>query len=248
MVVAVVSLIALAVAFYFIDPLNMFTAAGQGTDGDSSVNEDSSGVAAEDSLNSAASESDDTTEAVIPPVDVTEAADDTLAIDDPFNLRLISLPDSLTKGETPVAANYRHSVQRGVHADLPEESNEIVFTELGLLAPAIPVVLDDGAFLVYDDTTSVLVLAVLHPEETEVRIRLMREVAALLIPTDVDQLVLIYRENRFQDAVLYSLVKEAFPDVEGILNPRQFQGILGYRDDTWESISGPVTQWLSSME
>lgn len=237
-VAAGIFVLALAALFYFMDPMNLFT------DGQSSsvaeievINTDTTQQAVEDS-----------TDVIEIAVDTTAAPPDTVNADDPFGLRFIALPEGCIPDENPSPMNYQRSVPREVHAEIPLEESEIIFGQLELIASSIPVVLDDGVFLVYHDTTSVLVLALLHPVETEVRIRLMREIATWLIPTQIDQFVLIYRENRYQEAILSSLVQEAFPDVEGIFSPRQFQGILGYRDDCWESITGPVTQWFSSME
>ncbi|MCK5131526.1 MAG: hypothetical protein KAR40_05180 [Candidatus Sabulitectum sp.] len=235
---AVIFVFAIAALFYFMDPMNLFP-DGQyssvaeieviNTDTTQQVVEDSTGV-------------------IEIAIDTTAAPADTLNADDPFGLQSIALPDGCIPDENPSPINYQRSVPREVYAEIPAEESEIIFGQLELIASSIPVVLDDGVFLVYHDTTSVLVVALLHPVETEVRIQLMREIAAWLIPTQIDQLVLIYRENRYQEAILFSLVQEAFPDVEGIFSPRQFQGILGYREDCWESITGPVTQWFSTIE
>ncbi len=239
--VALIFVLILAAVFYFTDPMDIFSSS------------ESSAVATDTSTpDTVATDSigiPDTTVVAEIAVDTTETPPDTLSVDDdPFGLQFIALPENCTPGENPQPVNFHLTSPRGVHAAIPAEESEILFGQLEVIASSIPVTVDDGAFLVYHDTTSVLVLVLLHPEETEVRIRLMREVAAWLIPTEIDQLILIYRENRYQDAIVFSLVQEAFPDVEGVLSPRQFQSILSYREDCWESISGPVTQWLSSME
>ncbi len=236
---------ALAAVFYFMDPMNLFD------ENNSAIVPDDVDITETDSDTPDSMSIDvqsDSMETVAVKIDSTDLLVDTLLLEDPFVVRNISLPESCIPSDQPAEISYRTSLPNGISADIPEDESEILFAQMELLASSIPVELDDGAFVVYHDTTSVLVLVLLHPVDAGLRIKLMRETAAWLIPTEVDQLVLIYRENRYQDAILFSLVRESFPDAEGVLSPRQFQGILGYRDDCWESISGPLAEWLSSIE
>ena len=244
-VAAVLFIAALAAVFYFMDPMNLFNGnipdvlpADTITAQINTENPDSTVIDLQ---------ADSTVTVGI----ITDSADvlsDTLLLDDPFSVRDVSLPESIIPADDPPTLSYRTRLPNGIPANIPQDESEILFGQMELLASSVPVVLDDGAFVVFHDTTSVLVLVLLHPVDAGLRIKLMRETAAWLIPTEVDQLVLIYRENRYQDSILFSLVRESFPDAEGVLSPRQFQGILGYREDCWESISGPLVQWLSSME
>jgi len=245
-VVAVFLVLALAAVFYFIDPLNLFAeVAGSSTSQTGLASADTSEIAGQDSAATGNTV----------PLDSASVEKDTLAVnsdsssaEDPYGLQFIALSDSCMPAEDPLPVAYHTRAPRETGAEIPQDGCEILFNKLGLLASAIPVVIDDGAFLVYEDSTAVLVMVILHPEEAEVRIRLMRDAAAMLEPANIDQLVLIYRENRYQEAVVYSLVHEAFSEVAGVLSPRQFQGIMGYRESCWESVSGPVAQWLSTME
>ena len=245
-VVAVFLVFALAAVFYFIDPLNLFTeVAGSSTSQTGLASADTSDLEGQDSAGAG--------NTVL--LDSASAERDTLAVkgdssvaEDPYALQYIALPDSCMPAEDPLPVAYRTRAPRETGAEIPREGCEILFNKLGLLASAIPVVIDDGAFLVYEDSTAVLVMVILHPEEAGIRIRLMRDAAAMLEPSSIDQLVLIYRENRYQEVVVYSLVHEAFSEVAGVLSPRQFQGIMGYRESCWESVSGPVALWLSTME
>ena len=238
-------ILALAAVFYFLDPMGLFSTEQIDT---AIISTDTTEVAAEDSTGIDNTQPADSLDVLGMQDDTTIAPIDTLLMDDPFAVRLATLPASCIPDENSPAIGFQTTAPRVVDADIPSETSEIIFSQMEQIANSIPVVIDDGVFLVYGDTTSVLILVLLHPEEAGVRIRLMRDVAAWLIPTEIDQLVLIYRENRYQDAILFSLVKEAFPNVEGILSPRQFQSVLSYREDCWESISDPVTQWLSTME
>ncbi|MCD6589162.1 MAG: hypothetical protein J7K88_11495 [Candidatus Fermentibacteraceae bacterium] len=248
-VVAVFLVLALAAVFYFIDPLNLFsTVTGNSTSNTGLVSADTSGVSGQDSISTGITTSPDSTDIDGVPADTLSVKSDSLAVEDPFGLRFIVLPDSCIPAENPVSISFQTRAPRNTDAEVSVESSEVVFSKLELLASAIPIVVDDGAFLVYEDSTTVVVMVILHPEEAEVRIRLMRDAAAMLEPADIDQLVLIYRENRYQEAVVYSLVHEAFSEVAGILSPRQFQNIMGYRESCWESVSGPVALWLSAIE
>ncbi len=91
-------------------------------------------------------------------------------------------------------------------------------------------------------------MAINHPEEMENRLDLIRKTAHWLAPTNVGQLVLYYRENRFQETLIMSLTAPSFLEVQGVLSPGQFQNYLGYREDCWEYISGPVSQWLTDIQ
>lgn len=245
----VLFVLALAAVFYFLDPMGLFaeedfasTAAIADSDSASAefIPADSISIESDlpaDSILTAEIRSDS-----IPP------PRDSIDIEDPFGVRSLALPADCTPGENFESINFHQTSPTDVDADIPILESEFMFSQLELIASSVPVVVDDGVLLVYHDTTSVLVLALLHPEEAGVRIQLMREIALWLIPSEIDQLVLIYRENRYQNAIVFSLVHEAFPDVEGVLSPSHFQTFLGYRDDSWESIRGPVTQWLSNME
>ncbi|MCK5785438.1 MAG: hypothetical protein KAH54_02640 [Candidatus Sabulitectum sp.] len=243
-VVAVVAVVlALFAGFYFMDPLGMFSSdqTAVATDIDTTEN---------DTLNTGITEtSEDSTDLIEVATDTVEIVPDPFILEeDPFGLRYLTLPEGLVPDEDVAPLSFHLTLPRDVHAEIPAEESEILFDRIGIIASSIPVVVDDGVFLVYHDTTSVLVMVLLHPEDAGTRIRLMREIASWLAPSEIDQMVLIYRENRYQSAVPYSLLKEAFPNVEGVVSPSQFQGVLGYSEDCWESVSGPVTQWLSDLE
>ena len=241
-VVAVV--LALFAVFYFMDPLDMFSSDQTAVITDIEATES-------DTLEIVTTETTEDSIALVEVAgDTVETVTDPFVLEeDPFGLRYLTLPEGLVPDEDATPLSFHLTLPRDVvHAEIPAEESEILFDRIGLIASSIPVVVDDGVFLVYHDTTSVLVLVLLHTEDTGTRIRLMREIASWLAPSDIDQMVLIYRENRYQGAILYSLLKEVFPNVEGVVSPSQFQGVLGYSDDCWESISGPVTQWLSDLE
>ncbi len=250
-VAVVLFVLALAAVFYFLDPMGLFgekvyanEVADAETDADSSAVE----LTSADSIIVVLDTPADSTLIAEDLSDSTSSPVDPIEIEDPYSVMSLVLPANCTPGENSESISFHHTTPSDVDADIPVPESEFLFGQLELIASSIPIVVDDGVLLVYHDSTSVLVLVLLHPEETGARIELMREVALWLIPSEIDQLVVIYRENRYQNAIVLSLVQHAFPDVEGVLSPSQFQTFLGYRDDSWESIRGPVTQWLSNME
>ncbi|MCK5036270.1 MAG: hypothetical protein KAS73_10285, partial [Candidatus Sabulitectum sp.] len=245
----VLFVLALAAVFYFLDPMGLFgekVYANEAADADA----DSSAVelTSADSILVASDTPADSTLIAEDQSDSTSTPVDSIEIEDPYGVMSLVLPADCTPGENSEPISFHQTTPTDVDADIPVTESEFLFGQLELIASSIPIVVDDGVLLVYHDTTSVRVLVLLHPEESGARIELMREVALWLIPSGIDQLVVIYRENRYQNAIVLSLVHDAFPDVEGVLSPSHFQTILGYRDDSWESIRGPVTQWLSNME
>lgn len=241
-----VLVLALAAAFYFVDPMNLFNTDQSPVVSHNSIVDADTTSAAPDSVESILPV--DTSGVIFETVDTVSVKPDTFSVDDPHGVLSIVLPEACVAVENAPAVNFQLTVPAGIQADIPLEESEILFHQLSVIASTIPVVLDNGVFLVYHDTTSVLVLALLHPEESGARIELLRNLAAWLEPSEVDQLVLVYRETIYQAAVPMSLTREVFLDVQGVLNPSQFRTFFSYRDDCWESINGPVVDWLSNIE
>lgn len=244
--VAVLFIAALAALFYFADPMNLFgpgdpaLAQNDVSDGLGSTEPDSLNsldqVAVEDTLPS------DTTEVVI---NIEPDTGD--PVDDPFGVRSLVLGSEYSAITDPPSIDFRTRTPASVRAEIPLAETDLIADQMAVIAAWIPVELDDAAILVYHDTTAVLVLVLNHPVESESRMELMRRTAAWLSSSDIDQLVLYYTENRFQSTVVMSLVAEVFNDVQGVLNPSQFQSFLSYREDCWESLSGPVAHWLTDI-
>lgn len=241
-----VLVLAMAAAFYFVDPMDLFSTDQSLVASDINIADADTTSAAPDSVESILPA--DTAGVNFENVDTVSVKPDTFTVDDPHGVLSIVLPEAYVAVENAPAVNFQLTVPAGIQADIPLEESEILFHQLSVIASTIPVVLDNGAFLVYHDTTSVLVLTLIHPEESGARIALLRNLAVWLVPSGVDQLVLVYRETIYQDAVPMSLAREVFLDVQGVLNPSQFRTFFSYRDDCWESINGPVVDWLSNIE
>ncbi len=238
-------IVLLAAGFYFLDPMNLFGAEETVSNGTDAALPDSTEEVQPDTTEIAAEpDSLELIEVIEEPV----AVPDTISgFDDPFATRRLELSEEYSAIENPPIIRFRSSVPRSVNARVLTQESDLITRQLSTIAAWIPVELDDAVLLEYHDTTSVLVLVLTHPEETETRMALMRLTADWLQPSNIDQLVLIYRENRFQNVVSWSLVSEVFPDVQGVLSPSLFQDYLSYREDCWESLSGPVTDWLTDI-
>ncbi|PIE51710.1 hypothetical protein CSA37_04935 [Candidatus Fermentibacteria bacterium] len=240
--VVLLSVVVIGTVFYIADPVNMFS---DSTDSTAVITEPEDGTAAtadEDSLQTLQPDTLQTEDIA------DETSDETAgnrSFADPYAIRRLELAEEYSSVEAPCEIELRSSIPRSVSgAQLLSRESDMITGQLSVLAAGVPVAIDDGALLAWHDSTSVLVLVITHPVGLETRMDLMRCAADWLTPSNIDQLVLIYRENRFQSVVVWSLVAESFQDVQGVLNPSMFQNLLSYREDCWSAITGPVTEWL----
>ena len=242
--VGLLFLAAFAAVFYLMDPMNLFGDPERIAESPAETPADTTGPRDPDTLQIALPD----TLAAQPdtlPADTSAVA---IQDDDPLGLRGLTLADEYSVIADPPPVPFRTSAPGSVRATVLDEEMEMIADQLSVIAAWIPVELDDAVLLQYHDTTQVLVLALRHPEETETRLEVLRRVSQWLTPSGVDQLVLLYRENRYQNTVIMSLVSSNFPNVQGVISPVQFQDFLGYREDCWESISGPVSSWLAENQ
>lgn len=238
--VGIIFIAALAAAFYFMDPMGLFS--------DTAVTVN----APPDPLEPIAVTED------TPAADTafTPAPPDTLPVEetteepgeDPYGLNNLTLAGEYPDIRDPSPVVLRGSAPGRTGAEVLRTRAESLEEQLSIIAAAANVELSDAALLVFHDSTCVLVMAINHPEEMENRLELLRRTAHWLAPSRVGQLVLYYRENRFQETLLMSLTAQSFLEVQGVLSPGQFQNYLGYREDCWEYISGPVSQWLTDIQ
>jgi hypothetical protein len=243
--IAIVVILAIAAVFYFMDPMGLFAGDGSPDGSDISIGQaDTSNTLLTDTTG--AIQLSDSSDVSLNPPDTTAVPSN--ASDDPFGLQFLVLADKFSSIVDPPSISFLRTLPSSIHAEIPGEETEILSIQVETIAAWIPIQIDRAAFMVYNDTTAVLVLAVLHPEENDRRIAMMRETALWLSSSSIDQLVLVYKENRYQDAVVFSLVKEVFPEIEGVLNPSQFQSFITYSEDCPESVLSPVVLWLSNME
>ncbi len=238
--IGVIFLAALAVVFYFMDPMGLFS------DTPVTVNTPSDTLeplaVTEDTLPA------DTALTPVPP-DTLQAEETTeVPGEDPYGLNALTLAGEYPEIQDPPPVILRGSAPGSTGAEVLATPPETIQEQLSTIAAAADVELSDAALLVFHDSTCVLVMAINHPEEMENRLDLIRKTAHWLAPTNVGQLVLYYRENRFQETLIMSLTAPSFLEVQGVLSPGQFQNYLGYREDCWEYISGPVSQWLTDIQ
>ena len=240
--VAFLFIVALAAVFYFMDPMGLF--------GEEASPEPALDIAEADTAEVL---QPDTAETLLR--DSLAAGPDTLAViepvtpeEDPYALASLVLDEEYSAIDNPAPVAFRRSAPASVGASVLRDESDLIADQVAVIAAWIPVQLDDAVLLQYHDSTEVLVLVLKHPEETETRLALLRRISDWLTPSEIDQLVLLYRENRYQNTVIMSLVSSNFPLVQGVLSPVQFQNYLSYREDCWESISGPVSAWLTDTQ
>jgi len=233
---------ALAAVFYFMDPMGLFSRDSDEGERVNLAHADTSAMEEPDTIGIA--EPDTMTAAP----DTVETIEVQNPLDDPFGLASLVLDPEYSSIENPAPVSFRMSVPSSVRASVLREESDLIAEQVAVIAAWIPVQLDDAVLLQYHDSTEVLVLVLNHPEETETRLALLRRISAWLIPSEIDQLVLLYKENRYQNTVIMSLVSSNFPLVQGVLSPVQFQNYLSFRDDCWESVSGPLSQWLTDTQ
>lgn len=234
-------LVALAAVFYFMDPMDIF---GEDTD---------EGVLIAGPVDSTGTVDSDSLETLQADSAVTEPDSALTVITEPetpdsLGLSRLVLGDEYAGIDPPSGIPYRTTAPNSIRAEVLAEEMETIAGQLAIITAAVPVVLDEAILLQYHDTTCVLVLGLKHPVDTERRLDLLRRVSYWLMPSEIDQLVLLYKENRYQNTVIMSLVAANFPMVQGVISPVEFQDYLSYREDCWESLSGSVSEWLTSIQ
>lgn len=244
---------AVGYAFYYFDPLDLFGTNTEETDisdvepviHDSLLVEvDTTLVESPDSLGTTdvLPDSQITTHDSLPVLN-----EDSIDLDDPYNIFSLQLPEKFDVIENSTFA-YRTRTPSSLRADILRDESEVLFNHIGNIAASIPLEIDDAALLLYEDSITIAVFAVLHSENMERRIGFVREVSIFLTDSKIHQLVLIYQENPYYEPVHYAVSRENFSELEGIFNPNQFQSMLGYYEGSQQFVSESILEWLSSSD
>lgn len=233
-------LVAALVLFYFMDPLGILathdTSCAAGTD-HSHVPHIQPDSALPD------------TAVTVPPPDTTAQAPSTA---DPLGIGALSPPDPVSPEFLSREIQAFTRIPAGVPAASATQELSEMLPHLQVIAGNAGIYLDRAALLVYGDPdkldhVSVLVLAVNHPENSEDRLSFISGVADWLIPSNVSQFVFFYRETRFHQPQPFSYRKQSFPEIAGATNPVHFRDAAGTHESVWESIAGPVMEWICEM-
>ena len=221
--------------FYFLDPLNLFGGA-ESPVAETPETPDSSLVVNDGTADTLATAPDSLAELTVPDPD-------------PIGILALSLPDSASgRGATPSVIPFT-AVPSACGASSATDELTTILPQIEILARDCEIAVDRAALLVYGDPgktdhLSVLVLAVNHPVNNETRFAFLAATAAWLIPGGIDQLVLCYRETRFHQPQVYSYTSLNYQGISGAMSPNVFMDLASTHDSVWESISGPVAEWI----
>lgn len=226
---------------YFADPFDLFKAPQEAAP-TADIAPDTSSVTVPETPDSV----------TIPEPPDTLATMETTPAADPLGILALSLPDSVLSAGAAQPTEAFTGVPSACGATSATEELGTLLPQLKALAANTGLVLDRAALLVYGDPgkadhLSILVLAVNHPENNETRFAFMAATAQWLIPGGIDQMVLCYRETRFHEPQLFSYTSLHFPELSGAFTPAEFRELAGTHESVWESVSGPVKDWICAM-
>jgi hypothetical protein len=231
-VIPLVILVCIAAAFYFIDPMHLFSDDSNGTDvavpvDTATVVPDSTGLIMPDTL------------------DIS--VDTALVVNtNPLGLASLSLPDTMDIPTTvpPITRVERFSSSR--ITVLTDELDAIALP-IAQIAVLNLVSVDMLSLVRINSGEIVLLVSVLHPEDNTNRYRFLNSLAAFFLASDVDQLVFYYRENRFQNTSVLTYTSDIFAELQLATSPQQFQALAGsLGGEVWELVSGQLQEVLTN--
>jgi hypothetical protein len=249
-ILAVAALVVLAVAFFLIDPMNMF---GAGDEDGSSL----SGVTDTSSVDPG------DTVTVTGPVDHPDTADvntadslgtlpdsllaDTLPQLPGISLRDIRLPDSLAiPDDYPIPNAITATNISGI--EIQAESLQYLSSPLGQLAALYSIELDGYSLIRTESGHDVLLLSILHPEPAEKRAAMLGNLGSLLDSTIVDQMVLYYQENQYYEPDMFSFTADSFGVLALSTSPYFLQRKQALIPATSDLVTGLIFQWMTDLD
>jgi len=241
----------LGAAFYFIDPLNMF----------SKVQEDDTNTGGPVPVDTIPAAVEDTVAVVEPdtvagPPDSSSAVSDTLEVQPDSTavdtlppppavfLSSVALPDSLVPQGTAV-------VPRGITRSpvasvfVLEDSMSYLEEPLASLAAFYSVELDGFSLVRTESGHDILLMSILHPEPSEKRAAYIGTLGSMLDSTMVDQIIVYYRENQYYDANMFSFTADSFSVLSVSNSPTFLQRRQALIPETTALVTGALFQWMT---
>ncbi len=239
LLIPIVVLVGLAATFYFVDPMHLFSGDTNGTS--VAVPVDTT-VAVIDTTTILP----DSTGPVIP--DSIEVPVDTSLVVNAFPLGLatMSLSDTLEVPDTvqPIRQIERFSSSRVTV--LTDDLDGIALPVEQIAAISL-ITVDMFTLVRINGDDIVLLFSVLHPEDNTNRYHFLNNLGAFFLGSDVDQLVLYYRENRFQNTIVLTYTSDAFADLQYATGPQHFQNLAGsHGGEVWELVTGELQDILTT--
>lgn len=231
-VAAGVAVLGLLAAFYFLDPLGLFSAAPV-----DDIGVDTTAVAPADTLAA------DTLAAVPDSTDV-QGLDNPGEEDVLSSLSGLPLPPGADSITDAPAVPLETQAPSGVR--IMAEAGEMLEGDLARIAASIPVTVDRFAVFRMPDSTVVAAVTILHPVEDTYRYALLRSLATWLGDGPVDELVFYYSESEYYPVRTVSFVRASFPSVSASMGPVDFQNCAGTtNEEVWGILSGPLQDWMA---
>lgn len=248
-VIAVSALVLLAVAFFLIDPLNLFGPGEQQDETLSSV-PDTVTVTPPDTVTTGPVEIPDSAEVAIG--DSVKVPPDSTGLqiqNEPpgVSLRNLQLPDSITVPESFSLPQALTSTRiSGI--EIQAESLQYLASPLGQLSAVYSVELDAFSLVRTESGHDILLLSILHPEPAEKRAALLGNLGSLLDSTIVDQMVLYYRENQYYEPNMFSFTADSFSVLALSTSPYFLQRKQAMIPETSDLVTGSIFQWMTDLD
>ncbi len=245
-VISITAVVLILIAFFLIDPINLFN----------NVNGSEAGsyISSADSLISAIlPDSDSVSDTLLSEMhpDSLVSSEDSLAAESDIPRIIISLRDIRipelpeTPDNIPLPRLLLSTPVRGI--EVYRDSLEFLSYPVGYIAASISVEIDAMSLIHTADGYTVFIMSILHPEPVEKRTALISSVGALLDSTVVDQMVLYYRENDYYDSDLFSFISDSFSVIAQSNSPYFLQRKQATIPEIRTLIFENINDWMTDL-
>ena len=256
-VISITATVFILIAFFLIDPINLFNKNnlnGSGM-GSSLSSTDSLGFAIVPDSDSVS----DTLLTEVPPdtlalsqIDTLVSPEDSIAAESDatrinISLRDIRIPEfPETPNEITLPRLLLSSPVRGI--EVYRDSLTLLAYPVGYIAAMVSVEIDAISLIHTEDGYTVFIMSILHPEPVEKRTALISSMGALLDSTVVDQMVLYYRENEYYDSNLFSFISDSFSIISQSNSPYFLQRKQATIPEIRTLIFESVHDWVTNLD
>jgi len=235
-VIIATAVVLVLVAFFLIDPINLFSSEDNGSAG--TLN------ATTDTLTTVHADSQVVIDTTVTSQDSLNA--DSLEVLTYLSLRDISLPDSLeAPAEYSLPPVLSESPVAGIEIQI--DSMPFLAVPVGQLAAHNSIEFDGISLIRTEDGFNIFLMSILHPEPAEKRAALLGSIGSMLDSTIVDQRVLYYRENQYYEANLFSFTADSFNVLSRSISPNFLQRKQAVIPETTELITGRLFDWMTDI-
>ncbi len=246
--ISITAAVLILIAFFLIDPINLF-------------NNNLNGNGTESSISAVIPENGS-----VPDTILTEIHPDTLEISQadtlvPFadslageselpqtiislrDIRIPELPD--TPDEIALPRLLFSTPVRGIQ--IYRDSLTLLSYPIGYIATSLSVKIDAMSLVHTSDGYTIFIMSILHPEPVEKRTALISSIGSLLDSTVVDQMVLYYRENDYYDSDLFSFVSDSFSVISQSNSPYFLQRKQSTIPEIRTLVFEDISDWMTNL-